>query len=469
MIKFNKGIGLDVLNPGSSLNVGSRSYINGYDQPSNNYSPLSPGFVEESAADPQVLFTSIFDDTATTTLVPNPINVTGEDHRRRPSGPSMWGSVGIQSGGIAVINAATFTYGGGSVNTQDFTIPSQSVLAFISDFTTFNLPPNALDTLGSHVYITNNNFYDNFDAAMQIEPNGLLAGDPHAAPALRPSLPPRQRHAGQRYRWPGRDYKPSLPVYSELWELPRTSRGHLAHRSSKPDCQHRLGPDRHHLRREGHDHPRARLHHGVVRPRRDAGAESHRVRRRARAHGLAHDPGRSPRHFAGRRRDHPQPRSVGHREVVQRQEAEWRRRRQPGDPVRIHRNSVRGECGGGVHPGRRRRRRSPGQPAARSGCRLRVPHPRNPGKSDDRPAAGARDHHLAARRQRRHHGARREDGQDLELGPGGDDSRGRIAEPDHAGTRRRRLHLHRRPVDDRSTTRPTRWTAAASAMPTSAT
>src|SRR5207302_7659577 len=32
--------------------------------------------------------------------------------------------------------------------------------------------------LGSHVYITNNDFIGNFDAAMQIEPNGLLAGDP---------------------------------------------------------------------------------------------------------------------------------------------------------------------------------------------------------------------------------------------------------------------------------------------------
>jgi len=183
MVKFNKGSGLDLLNPGSSLNVGARSYINGYDQsPGNDYSPESPGFVEESAADPQVLFTSILDDPATTTLVPNPINVTGE--LKTPTlGPSLWGSVGIQSGGIAVINAATFKYGGGSVNTQDFTIPSQSALAFISDFTTFNLPPTAFDTLGSHVYITNNNFFDNFDAAMQIEPNGLLAGDP-----LRPLL-----------------------------------------------------------------------------------------------------------------------------------------------------------------------------------------------------------------------------------------------------------------------------------------
>ena len=91
----------------------------------------------------------------------------------------MWGSVGIQSGAIAVINAATFRYGGGAINTPNFTIPSQSVLAFITDQTTFPLPPTATSmTLGSHVYITNNNFFDNFDSAMQIEPNGLMAGNP---------------------------------------------------------------------------------------------------------------------------------------------------------------------------------------------------------------------------------------------------------------------------------------------------
>ena len=38
MIKFGTGSALDVLNPAASLNVGSRSYINGYDQ-NNDYSP----------------------------------------------------------------------------------------------------------------------------------------------------------------------------------------------------------------------------------------------------------------------------------------------------------------------------------------------------------------------------------------------------------------------------------------------
>ena len=88
MIKFGRGSALDVLNPAASLNVGSRSYINGFDQ-DNGYSPLSPGYVEESASDPKVLFTSIFDDTATTPLVPVPINVTGET--TTPTlGQSLW-------------------------------------------------------------------------------------------------------------------------------------------------------------------------------------------------------------------------------------------------------------------------------------------------------------------------------------------------------------------------------------------
>ena len=189
MMKFNQGSGLNLINPGDaalnmapgSLNVGSRSYINGFDQDP-GYSPASPGFVDESAADPTVLFTSIYDDLATTTLVPNPINVTGESAAASKAKlvPAAWGSVGIQSGAVAVINAATFQFGGGEVNSQNFTVPSQSVLAFITDYTDFTPPPGIgfNPDLGSHVYITNNNFFHNFDAAMQIEPNGLLAGNP---------------------------------------------------------------------------------------------------------------------------------------------------------------------------------------------------------------------------------------------------------------------------------------------------
>ncbi len=180
LVEFNRGSALDVLNPGASLNIGSRAYITANDQPG-GYTPVagSANNINESAADPQVVFDSIYDDTSTaiSTLVPTPINVTGE--ATTPTlGPSMWGGIGIQSGADAVINAATFEFGGGAINTPNFTIPSQSVLAFITLDTFFPLPFTAVPTLGSHVYITNNNFFDNFDAAMQIEPNGLMAGDP---------------------------------------------------------------------------------------------------------------------------------------------------------------------------------------------------------------------------------------------------------------------------------------------------
>ena len=66
---------------------------------------------------------------------------------------------------------------------------------------------------------------------------------------------------------------------------------------------------------------------------------------------------------------------------------------------------------------RRRRRRSPHRPAGRSGCLLRAAHPGHPRQPDDRPAARAGDHHLAARRHGRHHGPRRGHGQHLEQRP----------------------------------------------------
>ena len=175
MLKFGQGSGLDVLNPGASLNVGSRSYITGYDTtPGHEYGPGTAGFVAESANDPQVFFTSLYDDTAATPLVPAS-SVTGGNGSTL--GPASWGSIGIQSGGIAVINAATFQYGGGTMNTPTQTLPSQSVLSFLTFDTFYSLPPTFSPFLGTRVYVTNNNFFHNFDAAMQVEPDGLLAGD----------------------------------------------------------------------------------------------------------------------------------------------------------------------------------------------------------------------------------------------------------------------------------------------------
>ena len=93
--------------------------------------------------------------------------------------------------------------------------PSQSVLAFITDYTDFTPPPASalIRTSVSHVYITNNNFFDNFDAAMQIEPNGLLAGNPltpleSGNPFLRGNV-----MTGQRDRRPDGPDRSALPVH----------------------------------------------------------------------------------------------------------------------------------------------------------------------------------------------------------------------------------------------------------------
>ena len=69
MMKFNTGASLSMINSGASLNVGSRDYITKFDA-NNNYGPGSPNFKALSPDDPQVLFTTIYDDQATTTLVP---------------------------------------------------------------------------------------------------------------------------------------------------------------------------------------------------------------------------------------------------------------------------------------------------------------------------------------------------------------------------------------------------------------
>ena len=96
-------------------------------------------------------------------------------------GASMWGSVGIITGANVVINAATFQFGGGAVNTPTFTIrlavrPGLHLGQYDARLRVRH--PNWDPADGTDAYITNNNFYNNFDSAMQIEPNGLLAGNP---------------------------------------------------------------------------------------------------------------------------------------------------------------------------------------------------------------------------------------------------------------------------------------------------
>ena len=152
---------------------------------------------------------------ATTPVIPTPIDSANDGGANQPSllnsvGSNLvkqsdgspdpiarWGSVGIQTGAIAVVNDAEFRYGGGAVNGPSETLPSQSVLAFITTQTLLSTPLNSstssggggrfgftdplfnpLAQLGTHAIITNNNFFANLDTPMQIEPNGLLAADP---------------------------------------------------------------------------------------------------------------------------------------------------------------------------------------------------------------------------------------------------------------------------------------------------
>ena len=209
VMKFQRGAAIDEIMPPRtpsrlpSLNIGDRTYINEYDA-NHNLSPNDPGFKPANFGDAQVIFTSFFDDNATTAyLDPNtgksttivapidsdnggPVNQPIPGLTPEPPA-SRWGGIYIQSGTIAVIDEATFRYGGGSVNTAAGTLTNRDVLAFdpyndsFPDFAESSA--KAGNPLGAKVYVTNNTFTDNLNAAMAIDPNSLLAADP-----LRPLL-----------------------------------------------------------------------------------------------------------------------------------------------------------------------------------------------------------------------------------------------------------------------------------------
>ena len=127
--------------------------------------------------------------------------------------------------------------------------------------TYFPLPPTATLDLGTHVYITNNNFFDNFDAAMQIEPNGLLAGDP-----LTPLVSGHPFFRGNVMQGNGIDGlavvtdRVYLDNANDQLQLHRArSRRSPRRRLRQPDRQRGLGLDRPDLRPPGHDRPRRRV------------------------------------------------------------------------------------------------------------------------------------------------------------------------------------------------------------------
>ena len=242
LFKFERGAGIDVdpldgsarywtllaqndvaaspIDRPTSLNIGDRNYFTGFDQ-NGFYSPLNAdgsvnaNFVPEAATDAHVLFTSFYDSNATTaftdpvsgvvtTIVPanDTANLTAGGTRPQPPGfvptpgnvPDIarWGSIGIRSGVQVVMNAATLQFGGGTINTPGGSIAQRDVLHFQDAAPIFgttaaqrfnDVPgisePVPIGGTGTHAMITNDNFFDNRNAAIDMaEPDGLLAADP---------------------------------------------------------------------------------------------------------------------------------------------------------------------------------------------------------------------------------------------------------------------------------------------------
>lgn len=194
MFKLQRGAAIETVFQGASLNIGDRTYINQFDA-NPNFGPADADFRPATVGDAKVLFTSLFDDLATTTFT-DPSAPPGQQVRTIVPGidsdnggpvnqptpgnvPALarWGGIRIQSGSLAVIDEAVFQYGGGSVNSAEGTIGQRDVLAFegAGGNSAFGVTTGAPGTRAS---ITNNDFLDNLQAPMSIEPNGLLAADP---------------------------------------------------------------------------------------------------------------------------------------------------------------------------------------------------------------------------------------------------------------------------------------------------
>ncbi len=215
LVKFELGAGLQILSQNvttngvtttfsASLNVGDQTYIKEFD--SNNQigptyaatkadgitpNPLAgqtdPNFKANSSLLPQVLFTSFYDDAATTTgtyidpttmkpvtivaalpVVTLPAGTTNPNQPTPTNVPasSRWAGVTIASGSVAVINSTTIQYAGGVINTA----PGSAVQEA--------LQINGSAGIGAHVMITNDTFNYNADDPVAMPPDALLAGDP---------------------------------------------------------------------------------------------------------------------------------------------------------------------------------------------------------------------------------------------------------------------------------------------------
>ena len=210
VLKFASGSGMEVL-PSASINVGDTTYIRGYDGNA-NYGPTTAGFKANSAGLAQAIFTSFYDDTATTTYTdPNtgltttvtpalPV-VAGGAGTNQPTptnipSTSRWSGLTIDSGAVGVINSAVFRYGGGALNTPNGTDNGQNSLDFhhaleiggggVNSIEHFNpstgfggnVLNGAFAGRGAHVSITNSVFNYNDDVGLNLGTDALLAADP---------------------------------------------------------------------------------------------------------------------------------------------------------------------------------------------------------------------------------------------------------------------------------------------------
>ncbi len=193
LLKFQRGAALEINNVNASLIVGDRTYISRWDQ-DNNYGPTlangqpNPAYVYNTTGDARVIFTSLFDDAATTSyfdpitqqtttiVAANPGVSTGAGSLQPTSGnvPTLarWGGVAITTGARLILDETELRYGGGSVNSNAGTIQQRDVLSFIGA-SQFGFG----SALGTRALVTSNNFFDNLEAPISNEADGMLAGD----------------------------------------------------------------------------------------------------------------------------------------------------------------------------------------------------------------------------------------------------------------------------------------------------
>jgi large repetitive protein len=194
MFKLQRGAAIEAVTPGASLNIGDRTYINEFDA-NPNMGPSSPGFLPPTVGDAHVLFTSLFDAAATTsffdpttgksTIIVPAIDTANNGGVNQPTPGNVpplarWGDIAITSGALLVMDEATVQFGGGSVNTAIGTTVQRDALAFVgaNGDSAFGVSDPFNPAFGSRAFVTNNDFFDNQQAAMSVEPNGLLAADP---------------------------------------------------------------------------------------------------------------------------------------------------------------------------------------------------------------------------------------------------------------------------------------------------